>query len=906
MKFRVFIYEGLGRIPGNAYSARETRYRQSSLETVLSTLPCQETNTCYRQSSIKRHIVALLLGLIISFATAFQMSGQTTKVKGRVTDASSGEPIPFAAIYFEGTTIGVSTDMDGCYLMETRDTSASILCAALLGYETQAIKISRGAFSEVDFRLRLVTSSLNAAVVKPDNHYMKWILSQIDSCKVKNDPERRGSYICDTYTKMELDLSNAATYLKNKLIRKNFGFIFDYMDTSVVSGQSYLPVMISETRATRYHSTSPTVNKEVIEASRISGMNEDNAASQFTGSMHLKTNFYNNFINAFNIEIPSPLSSNGNVYYNYYLIDSLQVDGRKTWKIRFHPVKTISSPAFDGEMSIDAEDFGLREIHAKLKKGSNINWVRDMMIDRTDQRLGDSLWFYKQDKLYVDFSVTMNDSSKFMSFLGNRQIDYMNPVVGDHVRNDVLKTNTVVQVAKDAGLHDDEWWANARPYALSEKEQNIYVMVDSIKNAPLYNTIYNIVNTALFGYLETKYIGFGPYSRLYSFNNLEGNRVQFGVRTTSELSKKFRVGTYLAYGFKDKEFKGGATFEWMFSKQPTRKLTFSAKHDIIQLGKGNKAFNESNIMSSLLSKKGSAKRSLVNEYFTKFEWEITPWLNTSTSLEFNRIYSNRFVPMLRVTKMDTPGMPALRDTISVNSVGANAVRFVARFSKDETVSRGTFDKSYLHSAYPIVTLDLLGSLKGIGHNEYSYFRTELNVDYKLRIPPVGVSDIQFTAGKIIGRVPYPMLKLHEGNGTYILDKSSFSCMAFYEFASDTWTTFTLEHNFGGFFLGKIPYVKKLQLREIFTLKAAYGTLSDKNNGILGNKYSCNAPMLFPAGMRSLNTPYVEVGAGITNILRLLRVDTFWRLTHRYVNMPDGTVKKSPNCFVVNIGLELNF
>lgn len=90
------------------------------------------------------------------------------------------------------------------------------------------------------------------------------------------------------------------------------------------------------------------------------------------------------------------------------------------------------------------------------------------------------------------------------------------------------------------------------------------------------------------------------------------------------------------------------------------------------------------------------------------------------------------------------------------------------------------------------------------------------------------------------------------------------------------------------------------------MKAAYGTLSLKNKGILGTPESDGAPLLFPEGMTSLNKPYVEMGAGITNIFSLLRVDAFWRLTHRNVTAPDGTVMKSPNRFVVNIGIELNF
>ena len=431
-------------------------------------------------------------------------------------------------------------------------------------------------------------------------------------------------------------------------------------------------------------------------------------------------------------------------------------------------------------------------------------------------------------------------------------------------------------------------------------------MVDSIKTVPLYNNIYNIVNTVINGYLETKYIGFGPYSRVYSFNRLEGNRFMFGLRTTSELSRKVRLGGYVAYGTRDREFKGGGTLEWMLSRQPTRKLTFTGKRDIDQLGKGSDAFNETSLIGSILRKKNSEKRSPVNEYSVKYDWEIAPWLNTSTTLEFRRIYSNAFVPMLRIGTSELPDGQTVRDTSAVNSVGANALRFTARFSKNETVSRGIFNKSYLHSDYPVVTVDLLGSLKGIGKNEYSYFRSELGLSYKLQIPPVGSSDIRFTLGKIIGTVPYPMLKLHEGNGTYILDRSSFSCMAFYEFASDTWTTLFWEHNFGGFFLGKIPLIKYLHWREVLTVKAAYGTLSEKNNGIVGNSHSVQAPMIFPAGMGALNKPYVEMGVGISNILNLLRVDTFWRMTHRQILTPEGEKIKSPNCFVVNIGLEIKF
>lgn len=77
-----------------------------------------------------------LLYIVILFVCALigiDLNAQTTKVKGRVTEFGTGEPLPFVAVYFEGTTIGVTTDLDGYYSMETRDSSACMLTASLLG-----------------------------------------------------------------------------------------------------------------------------------------------------------------------------------------------------------------------------------------------------------------------------------------------------------------------------------------------------------------------------------------------------------------------------------------------------------------------------------------------------------------------------------------------------------------------------------------------------------------------------------------------------------------------------------------------------------------------------------------------------------------------------------------------------
>ncbi|MBQ2219075.1 MAG: hypothetical protein II418_09060, partial [Firmicutes bacterium] len=65
-------------------------------------------------------------------------------------------------------------------------------------------------------------------------------------------------------------------------------------------------------------------------------------------------------------------------------------------------------------------------------------------------------------------------------------------------------------------------------------------------------------------------------------------------------------------------------------------------------------------------------------------------------------------------------------------------------------------------------------------------------------------------------------------------------------------------------------LKRLQWREIGTFKMAYGTISDHNNGIVGNDKMREATLLFPEGMSDLNRPYIEMGVGIANIFRVFR------------------------------------
>jgi hypothetical protein len=147
---------------------------------------------------------------------------------------------------------------------------------------------------------------------------------------------------------------------------------------------------------------------------------------------------------------------------------------------------------------------------------------------------------------------------------------------------------------------------------------------------------------------------------------------------------------------------------------------------------------------------------------------------------------------------------------------------------------------------------------------------------KLPISPFGYTTYLLRAGKTWGTVPFPLLKIHEGNETYAYDIYAYNLMNYQEFASDQWASLSLEQHFNGFFLNKIPLMRKLKWRTVAGLKVLEGRLNNDTQ---------NEMQLLP-GMTGLGKkPYMETSVGIENILKLLRVDAVWRMNY---HNPDVT------------------
>jgi hypothetical protein len=530
-------------------------------------------------------------------------------------------------------------------------------------------------------------------------------------------------------------------------------------------------------------------------------------------------------------------------------------------------------------MQIDAQDFGIRSVHAALSKDSNVNWIRHINVDIENRRNDEGRWFFDDERLFIDFSIAASDSSRVLSFLGRRQLSFQEPEYGPIQDRDALTAQNVV-VERDVQEGDKEQWAQMRPIPLQPREQGIFDMVEDFQQTRFYRNSEALLRTLIGGYYRIPHVGIelGRWARTVVYNQTEGLRLQLGGRTYKDFSEFIRLGGYVAYGFRDKKVKWQASAELMFRREVTRKLTLMAQEDFTQFGSGMGVFSAQNMISSLVARSHANRQSMVRSFDVLYDHEFSPSVNASLEWTTSRVWSNPLVPFERPDG-------SIQESFSANSIHASI-----RFSKDERVTRNTFKKTYIYTKYPVLMLDVIGGIKGITKDDISFLRTNATLSWQIPSHAIGFGRLYMEAGAIWGSIPYPMLKLHEGNQTFFMDRSAFSCMNYYEFMSDRWLSGYYEHNFNGFFLGKIPLIKKLDLREVFTFRFAWGTLSDANR--------LHAPFLLPEGSGTLEKPYIEIGAGLSNILRVIRVDAFWRVTHR---LPEA--KKN---FTINVGFDVDF
>ena len=92
----------------------------------------------------------------------------------------------------------------------------------------------------------------------------------------------------------------------------------------------------------------------------------------------------------------------------------------------------------------------------------------------------------------------------------------------------------------------------------------------------------------------------------------------------------------------------------------------------------------------------------------------------------------------------------------------------------------------------------------------------------------------------------------------------------------------MTHYFNGFIFNKVPLFKRLKWREVLSVKALYGNLTDENNPDINNELY-KFPVDINGGSSTFafknGVPYVEASIGIMNFFNVFRIEFLQRLTY---------------------------
>ena len=810
------------------------------------------------------------LFFVILLMTAQLLLAQT-KVSGVVVDKTN-QPIPFATIVFKKTNIGVVANEDGRFYIESPQ-KHSVLVVSSAGYSEREIYLEEAVV--YNFKVKLnEAESLNEVVVfagktsKKNNPALD-ILRKIWERKRKNGLYQFDQYQMEKYEKVEFDMNTIdSAFMKNKVF-KGMEFVFKHVDTSKVTGKTYLPIFINESLSDVYGDNRQKKVKEKLKANKTSGFEGNQQILSFLKDLYSDYSIYNNHLTFFDKSFTSPLSRTGVDVYNYVLRDSAYIDNKKCYNILFYP-RRKNELTFKGDFWVNDTTFAIKKINMAVTKSANINWIKDIYIEQEFEVMNDSVFLLTRDYMMSDFALNKKEDSK--GIYGKRTTLFRNHEF-NKVKPLAFYKEEVNFIDNEVYQKSDEYWQENRFEKLNKDEAGVYKMLDTLQTVKKFKQMYSLVSILGSGYVEFKNFDYGPIFSSFGFNEVEGVRLRVGGRTYFGPNDPWRIQAFTAYGSDDNKFKYGLSGKWMVDKKNRIIISGGNRRDIEQIGASLTTTNDvmgRSFASSALFTTGSNGK-LTNINLSNLAFEIEPVKN----LIFQLGISHRTLVSASPT-FSLDYFTDLSRTTTQSEVKQSEANIQIEFMPNRRTIGFGVERDVVDNPYSRFFINYSHGFKGVLNSDFKYEKIQLYYKQPFIIGPLGRTNITMELGKTFGTIPLGLMSVIPGNQTYFTIENTFSNLNFYEFISDQYLTLKWDHNFNGRIFSRIPFMRKLNWREIIGIRGVYGSISNANRAINASGLAYNAP----------ENGYWEYSAGIGNIFKVFRIDFSWR--GNYLNTPDAT------------------
>ena len=801
--------------------------------------------------------------LLFIFSSFFAHS--QSKVSGQIKD-EFGDPIAYANVFFKDSNDGTITNENGRFYLETYETH-SFVVFSFVGYKTLEIELTEKNNFKMDIVLEEESASLEEVVIfsgkqsKKNNPAID-ILRKIWENRRANGVRKFKQYTYDKYEKLEFDLNTIDSGLINSRTFRGMEFIFDQVDTSRITGNTYLPLFINEAFSKVYGDNIINKETEVLEGNKNSGFENNQTFIELIKDLYADFDIYDNHLKFFNVAFTSPLSKTGINVYNYVLLDSAYLGDKWCYNIIYYP-RRKNELTFKGDFWVNDSTWAVKEINLQASKSANLNWIREIYIEQEYDVLNDSTFLITKDYMLSDFSFRKKESANGM--YGKRTTLYDNYEFNTPKEESFYKEN-IDPYEYEVYNRPDEFWEERRMEALSKDEKGVYKMLDTLITVPRFKNLYTLGALIASGYYEFKGFDAGPVFSIFGYNEVEGLRLRLGGRTYFGQNDPWRIEGFGAYGFKDQKFKYGLSGKVLVSKK-NRKILFGGyRKDIEQTGASltnSKDVLGRNRASSGLITVGANDR-LTSIELTTLGYQMEPAKN----FVFRVLGSHRTLK----SASETFSLSYYDENGNVkNSIKQSELELGINFTPGRKTSGYGVERRVINGGdFPSFFLGYTFGLEDLLQSDFDYHRIQGLYTQPWNVGGLGRLYTTIELGKIFGTVPLGLLSPIPGNQTLWSIYNTFTQLDYYEFVSDTYASFHLKHNFGGRLFGRVPWLRELNLRELVGFRSVWGQLSQSNNSI--NVGIDNLPIRY----QSPEDIYWEWSAGVGNIFKILAIEFNFR------------------------------
>lgn len=408
---------------------------------------------------------------------------------------------------------------------------------------------STSAFSQKELQVKDIEEI--TIVDKSDQRALE-ILRKVDHLFKSNSPQSLESYTYKSYEKVSLDIDEDSISAFNQVFNQNFNLFKKQKTKDSISDVSAKKIFSKSKlflweRAQEFLYSKKYGEKVNILDNRISGLKQP-----IYEMIALQGN---------RNRIPTQIKQENRGLYRFYLTDTIEIEGRKNYVIRFREVsykKSAKKRKFSGYLYIDTETFGIKKIESIGKNENEGNITSTWTFFRNK-------WFLSEESVKLRMSrMMMEDEGKpekaeqhskkdkksfgTYAYLNSKYFDYESPIKEDP--NDFKGYSIAVKNA------DGKTLDLYRTEPLSERERNTYTTIDSL------GKIYNIDRKAriLTGLINGQ-VRVGSFDfdvgEIVNYNLYEGFRVGLKAKLNENFNPYFSPDYYLAYGFKDDKWKYG-------------------------------------------------------------------------------------------------------------------------------------------------------------------------------------------------------------------------------------------------------------------------------------------------------------------------------------------------------------